>query len=45
MSCSNGAPMSDINIPTMVPAYMTALMVNLISTGKSLVDLIEEFAE
>ncbi len=42
---SHGASMSAINTPTMVPAYMTALMVNLIFTGKSLVDLIEEFAE
>ena len=36
----HGAPMSAINVPTMIPAYMTALMVNLYTSGESLVELV-----
>ena len=42
---SNGWSMASINVPTMVPAYMTALMVNLKETGKSLIDVIKEWVE
>ena len=42
---SNGWSKATINVPTMVPAYMTALMVNLKETGKSLTEVIKEWAE